>query len=41
MKEQNEQIKADIAKIIQETNNPIVKRVLEKRLKEIDKTVTK
>lgn len=41
MQQHNEQTKAEIAKQIQETNNPIVKRVLEKRLKEIDKTVTK
>jgi hypothetical protein len=41
MNQHNEQIKAEIVKQIQETNNPIVKRVLEKRLKEIDKTVTK
>lgn len=41
MKQQQEQAKAEIVKQIQETNNPIIKRVLEKRLKEIDKTVTK
>lgn len=41
MNQRNEQLKAEISKQIQETNNPIVKRVLEKRLKEIDKTVTK
>jgi len=41
MKQQQEQTKAEIVKQIQETNNPIIKRVLEKRLKEIDKTVTK
>jgi len=41
MKLQQEQTKAEIVKQIQETNNPIVKRVLEKRLKEIDKDVKK
>jgi hypothetical protein len=41
MNQRNEQLKAEMSKQIQETNNPIVKRVLEKRLKEIDKTVTK
>jgi len=41
MKQQQEQTKAGIVRQIQETSNPIVKRVLEKRLKEIDKTVTK
>lgn len=41
MNQSNEQLKAAIAKQISEESNPIVKRVLEKRLKEIDKTVTK
>lgn len=41
MKQQQEQAKAEIAKQIQGTNNPIVKDILEKRLKEIDKTVKK
>lgn len=41
MNQHNEQLKATIAKQISEESNPIVKRVLEKRLKEIDKTVTK
>ena len=41
MNQHKEQIKAEISKQIQESNNPIIKRVLEKRLKEIDKTVTK
>lgn len=41
MNQHNEQIKAEIVKQIQETSNPIVKRVLEKRLKEIDKEVKK
>jgi len=36
-----EQLKSDLQKQIQETNNPIIKRVLEKRLKEIDKEVQK
>ena len=34
-------IKEDLIKLIKETNNPIIKRVLEKRLKEIDKEVKK
>lgn len=41
MKEQKDQLKAEIVKQIQTTNDPIVKRVLEKRLKEIDKPVSK
>lgn len=41
MKQQQEQTKAEIVKQIQETNNPIIKRALEKRLKEIDETVIK
>jgi hypothetical protein len=36
-----DQQKSEIVKQIQETNNPVVKRILEKRLKEIDKTVNK
>jgi hypothetical protein len=34
-------LKQDLQKQIRETNNPIIKRVLEKRLKEIDKEVKK
>lgn len=34
-------IKEDLIKQIKETNNPIIKRVLEKRLKEIEKEVKK
>ena len=41
MNQHNEQTKAEIVKQIQKTNNPIIKRVLEKRLKEIDKEIKK
>ena len=34
-------VKEELIKQIKETNNPIIKRVLEKRLKEIDKEVKK
>lgn len=34
-------IKEELIKQIKETNNPIIKRVLEKRLKEIEKEVKK
>jgi len=34
-------IKQDLQKQIRETSNPIIKRVLEKRLKEIDKDIKK
>ena len=41
MKQQQEQIKLEIITKIQQTKDPILKRVLEKRLKEIDKIVIK
>ena len=41
MKEQNDKIRTELVKQIQETNEPIIKRVLEKRLKELDKDVKK
>ena len=34
-------VKQDLQKQIRETSNPITKRVLEKRLKEIDKEIKK
>jgi len=34
-------IKQDLQKQIKETNNPIIKRALEKRLKELDKEIKK
>jgi hypothetical protein len=41
MKEQNDKIKAELINQIQRTKEPIIKRVLEKRLKEIEKEVKK
>lgn len=41
MKQSNEQMKTELCKQIQQNNDPIIKRVLEKRLKEIDKDVKK
>lgn len=41
MNQQKEQIKAELAQQIQTTKDPIIKRTLEKRLNELDKTVTK
>jgi len=41
MKEQNDQLKQEVIKQIREAKDPMIKKVLEKRLKEIDKTVTK
>lgn len=41
MNQSNEQMKSDLSKQIQQTSDPIIKRVLEKRLKEINKEVKK
>lgn len=41
MKEQNDQLKQEVIQQIKHTTDPMIKKVLEKRLKEIDKTVSK
>lgn len=41
MKEQQQQTKAELVRQVQQTSNPVAKRVLEKRISEIDKEVKK
>lgn len=41
MNQLNEQMKSDLVKQIQQISDPIIKRILEKRLKEIDKDIKK
>jgi len=41
MKEQKEQLKQEVINQIRHTTDPMIKKVLEKRLKEIDKEVKK
>lgn len=41
MKEQKDQLKQEVIQQIKHTADPTIKKALEKRLKEIDKTVTK
>lgn len=41
MNQHKEQLKATVTKQIKEATDPMIKKILEKRLKEIDKTITK
>lgn len=41
MKEQNDQLRQEVIKQIHDAKDPMIKKVLEKRLKEIDKEVKK
>jgi hypothetical protein len=41
MNQSNEQLKQEVINQIKHTTDPIIKKVLEKRLKEIDKEVKK
>jgi len=41
MNQQNEQTKQELAKQISQTNDPVLKRIIEKKLGEINKDIKK